>query len=178
MKIKRQHTARVQGRMTVVGVFDDDQLAEQAIRELSRVGFGESQIRVSLRGGHEWRVERGTEQEAHAGSSPLAGSGSVGLAGVSVLAAFVPLIGSAFAAGTSDGTISSAVAAAGVASVVGALIGAGVPAHEARYYRDEFEAGRTIVTVAAGSREREARAILRRHGSYDMISGILSSKVS
>jgi len=64
--------------------------------------------------------------------------------------------------------LSNAAAGAGIAGLVGALIGAGVPEHEARYYHQEFEAGRTIVTVHADGRADEAMAILRRFGAYDM----------
>ena len=46
--------------------------------------------------------------------------------------------------------------------LVGALVGAGVPEHEAKYYHEEFEAGRTIVTVTANGRADEATAILRQ----------------
>jgi hypothetical protein len=49
-------------------------------------------------------------------------------------------------------------------------VGAGIPEHEAKYYQTEFEAGRAIVTVNAGSRSDEAIDILRRCGGYDMSS--------
>ena len=67
--------------------------------------------------------------------------------------------------GPPDGTVS------GVAGLVGALVGSGVPEHEAKYYHDEFEAGRTIVTVNADGRYDEAANILRMAGGYDMSKG-------
>jgi hypothetical protein len=52
--------------------------------------------------------------------------------------------------------------------VLGALIGLGIPEEEAVFYRDEFEAGRVLVTVRAGDRASESAAVLRRHGAYDV----------
>ena len=46
----------------------------------------------------------------------------------------------------------------------------GVPEEEARYYDEEFQAGRTLVTVKANARYQEAAAILRRHEAYDVES--------
>jgi hypothetical protein len=80
--------------------------------------------------------------------------------------------------GCTDGTVAAAPATAVDAGLVGVLAGAGMPEHEARYYQDELEAGRAIVTVSAHRRAPQARAILRRHGSYDMLSGILSPEVT
>lgn len=51
---------------------------------------------------------------------------------------------------------------------MGALIGLGVPEEEAHYYESEFNEGRILVTVKAGSRFTEARDVLFRHGAYDV----------
>ena len=40
--------------------------------------------------------------------------------------------------------------------------------YEARYYEEEFHAGRTLVTVQADGRIDDAQAIMRRHGAYDI----------
>jgi uncharacterized protein (TIGR02271 family) len=82
----------------------------------------------------------------------------------------IPVIGPAIAAGTLGVILSNAAAGAGIVGLIGALIGAGVPEHEAQYYQEEFEAGRTIVTVAADGRADQATTIMRRHGAYDMSS--------
>ena len=108
------------------------------------------------------------EQHSDCATSPLTALVSSEMcADVGVLAAPLPTLGPPV-------DRAGATAGAGVPGLLGMLVGAGVPEPEARYYRDEFEAGRTIVAVTAGSRRQEARAILRRHGSYDMLSGILS----
>ena len=90
------------------------------------------------------------------------------LAGLGVLSGVIPVIGPAIAGGTLGIILSNAAAGAGVGGLVGALAGAGIPEDEAHYYQDEFEAGRTIVTVQADGRADEAMAIFRRYGAYDM----------
>ena len=112
--------------------------------------------------------------DSHAGSGAIAGAltglGLGALAGLGVLAGVIPVVGPAIAAGTLGVILSNAAAGAGIVGVAGALIGAGVPEHEAKYYHEEFEAGRTIVTVTADGQADEATAILRRHGAYDVSS--------
>ena len=90
------------------------------------------------------------------------------LAGLGVLSGVIPVIGPAIAAGTLGIILTNAAAGAGIGGLVGALAGAGIPEDEAHYYQGEFEAGRTIVTVEAGGRADEARAILYRYDAYDM----------
>lgn len=46
------------------------------------------------------------------------------------------------------------------------LVKMGVPPEDARYYQNEFEAGRAIVAVQANGRMQEATNILVRHGGY------------
>lgn len=48
-------------------------------------------------------------------------------------------------------------------AMLGALTGMGVPEQEAAYFAERFRAGQTILTVRAGERREEARAIMRRH---------------
>lgn len=175
MKVQSQHFERGPQRTTVVGVFDDNHLAGQAISELSNVGFRENQICVSFRDGQEVRDQPDKTSSAHAGAFRLTGFVPGDLAGERLVAGIMALVDPVGAAGASGAVLSNPpTAEIGIAGLIGVLAGAGVPEHEARYYRDEFEAGRTIITVTAGSRGREAKAILRRHGSYDMNSGILS----
>ena len=77
--------------------------------------------------------------------------------------------------GVGDGSKEAHVKKGAIAGVatgagVGALIGLGIPEEEASYYEREFKAGRTLVTVNAGSRVPEAQAILVEKGGYDMRS--------
>jgi hypothetical protein len=160
-------------RSTVVGVFEDRQRADEAVRELRAAGFAEDQIGIAMRRDESWGdVESEKEEGSHAGEGALAGVlaglGLGAVAGMGVLAGVIPVIGPAIAGGTLGVILSNAAAGAGIAGLAGALIGAGIPDEEARYYEDELKAGRTVVTVRADGRADEATAILRRLGAYDM----------
>lgn len=163
-----------QPRSTVVGVFEDRLQANQAVTELHEAGFTDKQIGVALKHAESDGDIAATGTDSHAGSGALTGAltglGLGALAGLGVLAGVVPVVGPAIAAGTLGVILSNAAAGAGIVGLVGALVGAGIPEHEAKYYHDEFEAGRAIVTVNVGSRSDEAAAILRRNGAYDMSS--------
>jgi hypothetical protein len=167
-----EFTMNTQQRSTVVGVFEERLHANQAITELHQAGFTEAQIGVAMRHAEGVADSADTEHDSQAGSGALTGAltglGLGALAGLGVLAGVIPVVGPAIAAGTLGVILSNAAAGAGIAGLVGALVGAGLPEHEAKYYQDEFEAGRVIVTVNAASRADEAAAILRRCGAYDM----------
>lgn len=159
-------------RSTVVGVFEDRRKADQAVIDLKQAGFTDSQIGVAMR--HDAAAEAGTTDESYAAegatTGALTGLGLGALAGLGVLSGVIPVIGPAIAGGTLGILFSNAMAGAAVAGLTGALVGAGIPEEEAGYYHNEFESGRTIVTVNAGSRCDEAKAILRNAGGYDMSS--------
>ncbi len=164
----------VQNKSTIVGVFEDRQQADKAVGELLKGGFRQDQIGVAMQ--HDESVagapSAADADGSHAGSGAtagvLTGLGLGALAGLGVLAGVIPVVGPAIAAGTLGVVLSNAAAGAGIAGLVGALIGAGVPEHEAKYYHEELEAGRTIVTVTADGKADEATAILRKFGAYDM----------
>ncbi|MDG3004492.1 hypothetical protein [Paludisphaera mucosa] len=158
---------------TIVGVFEDRRHANQAITELAEAGFTDQQIGVATR--HTADAATGVAEtaggsavESGALTGALAGLGLGALAGLGVLSGVIPIIGPAIMAGTLGVVLSNAAAGAGVAGLVGALVGSGIPEEEATYYQSEFEAGRTVVTVAAGERAAEASAIFRKYGAYDM----------
>jgi len=162
-----------QTRSTIVGVFEDRYQADKAVSDLQQAGFRQDQIGVAMRhteGATGTSTADDVDSEAGSGAmtGALAGLGLGALTGLGVLAGVVPVVGPAIAAGTLGVILSNAAAGAGIAGLVGALIGAGIPEDEAKYYHEEFESGRTIVTVTAANRADEAMAIMRRHGAYDM----------
>lgn len=168
--------AAVQQRSTVVGVFEDRHQADKAVSELLKAGFRQDQIGLAMRHdeGAAGTAATADDDDSHAGSGAvtgaLAGLGLGALAGLGVLAGVIPIIGPAIAAGTLGVILTNAAAGAGIVGLVGALVGAGVPEHEAKYYHEEFEAGRTIVTVTADGRASEATDVMQRYGAYDMTS--------
>src|SRR5271170_3231918 len=106
--------------MTVVGVFDDRLLADQAVTELTNAGFGDREIGV---------VNAACERH-------------------------FTVIGRASTVMNSEVEAATPESGASKVGLVGLLMGAGVPEHEARYYHDECDAGRTLITVIAGGRSR------------------------
>ena len=171
MTMKQQPMTRPQ-KTTIVGVFNERDAAEQAIDDLYKAGFHDDEIGFAVRHDDgstgEITEEHDTHAESGAVTGALTGLGVGALTGLGVLAGVIPVIGPAVAAGTLGVILSNAAAGAGIAGLVGALIGAGIPEHEAKYYQDEFEAGRTIVTVTTDVRSSDAAMILRRCGAYDM----------
>ncbi len=160
----------------VVGIFEDRTQADKAVNELMKAGFRKDQIGVAMRHDEEKKTGRHAKaadtDETYAGTGAvtgvLTGLGLGAIAGLGVLAGVVPVIGPAITAGTLGIVLSNAAAGAGIVGVLGALIGAGVPEEEAKYYHEEFEAGRTIVTVTTPDRTEEARTIMRDYGAYDI----------
>jgi hypothetical protein len=53
-------------------------------------------------------------------------------------------------------------------SIVDELKGLGAPDDEARYYQNELDSGRIIVSVQADGRQEDAREILESNGAYDI----------
>ena len=162
-------------RTTAIAIFDDRIQAQRAIAELNRAGFTEKEIGVTARdmGEADGGVTDGgkkTHAKEGAIAGVAAGAGVGALWGLGILAGVLPGIGTAIAGGTLAAILSSAAAGAATAGVAGTLIGLGIPEDEAKYYDQEFRAGRVVVTVDAGSRYQEAQAILTRNSGYDMLS--------
>jgi uncharacterized protein (TIGR02271 family) len=155
-------------RTTVIAVFDDRGQAQQAIDQLKRAGFTEKEIGVTARDGEVGDVARGDKGETHAKEGAIAGvatgAGVGALWGLGILAGVLPAIGPAIAGGTLAAILSSAAAGAATAGIAGTLIGLGIPEDEAKYYDQEFRAGRTVVTVQAMGRQAEAESILQQAG--------------
>lgn len=160
-------------RTTVVGVFRDRDDAERAIDELHRLGFRDDEIGFAVRGGdtNVSTTERATDKAADTGSGALSGAiAGAGIGGFIAAAAavLIPGFGPVVAGGILATVLGGAAVGAAAGGILGALIGLGVPEEEAHYYESEFNQGRIIVTVKAGSRFNEARDVLFRHGAYDV----------
>jgi len=159
-------------RTTVVGVFQDRTDADRAVDELRKAGFRNEQIGVVAKRDESYGDVAASDEGSEAGTGALAGivagAGIGGLVGLGIIAGVIPVLGPVIAGGTLATILANAAGGAAIAGVAGALIGAGVPEHETEYYKGEFEAGRTIVTVQCEGRAAEAMQILRRHNSYDI----------
>lgn len=158
-------------RTTVAAAFASAEDARRATRALKEAGFPEDQIGVASTNRDNAELTEETEGATHAGEGALAGAaagaGVGALWGLGILAGVLPAIGPAIAGGTLAVILSSAAAGAAAAGLAGALIGMGFTKDEAEFYEGEMKAGRTIVTVDAGSRRDEAVRLLRNFGGYD-----------
>ncbi len=169
---------------TVIGVFQDHDQARNAIRALKDAGFAEDQIGVASSKHEGLKATRDDDvsDESYAGEGAVtgvaAGAGLGALWGLGILAGALPAIGPAIAGGTLAVILSSAAAGAAAAGLTGALIGMGISKEEAEYYESEMKAGRTIVTVNAGSRRNEALAVMQQFGGYDMSNRMAATRES
>ncbi len=157
---------------TVVGVFDEQSDADEAIIDLGKAGFSSEQIGVVARNPEGKAVARNRgDSETHAGNGAVtgavAGAGIGGLVGLGVLAGIIPVIGPAIAAGTLGVILSNAAGGATLAGLGGALMGWGVPEEHAKYYDGQLQSGRVVVTVHAEDDCDKARTIMESHGGYN-----------
>ena len=167
-------------RSTVIGVFEDRDHAVAAIRDLYNAGFPEDRIGIARRGADGDMVNAGAipQQAAPAetgiGSTTGAVAGAVagasmgGLVGLGILAGVIPAIGPVIAGGTLAAVLANAAGGAAIGGVLGTLTGESYPQEEANYYQAEFEAGRTIVTVDAGTRRTDAMSVIALNGGYNL----------
>jgi len=168
----------IAGRRTIVGVFENRDDAERAIRQLKDAGFSGEQIGIAMRDRNaQGQLVEDTGTHAAEGAVTGAVGGGIlgGLAGllIGIGALAIPGIGPVVAGGalaTAFGTAAgTAVAGAGIGAaaggIVGALVGMGVPEDEARYFETGFRSGGILVSVNAESRAMEALAILERNGA-------------
>lgn len=149
------HTTTKQG--TAVGVFRDEDRAQEAVRALRQAGFTESQISVVSRHNPD-----GTPSDAAGGAA----SGAASLWSLGISFGFIPVIGPILAAGPIAAALLSAAGGGGGGGIVGSLVGMGMSEDDATYYEDEFKSGRTLVTVKDDDRTDDAWSILQRHGAY------------
>jgi uncharacterized protein (TIGR02271 family) len=161
---------------TIVGVFQDQHQARQAVDELRRAGFREDQIGVvgpdgTTTGGTKVGSDEGTSTAVGAATGVAAGAGVGALWALGIAANVLPAIGPVISGGILASVLASAAGAAAAGGIVGALVGFGLSEEDAHYYEGELKAGRTLVTVQADRREDEARAILERFGGYGRHSG-------
>ena len=135
--------------VTVAGVFQSATDAEKAVHELRRAGFRGGQV----------QTHHAAEPEPHPTPAEAAVPGGVvgGVVGaVAVVTGAIPVVGPLLATGLVAGVAGTAAGAA-----AGTLMsGAETPA-----YARHLTEGRTVVTVRALTRHREAGAVLTRCGA-------------
>ena len=179
----KQTTSSSTHQGTVVGLFHERRNAEAAIADLERAGFKDDQIGYAAHGPNGDSATSGragdtaVTTDTGPGSGALSGAMTGGVLGgiLGALASLaIPGVGPVVAAGILGPILGGAAAGAGIGAVGGGLVGGlvttGVSEEDARYYDEQFRGGRSLVTVRAGDRAAEARAIIQRHGGHDRSS--------
>ena len=136
----------------LVGVYDNEQDAIQAVEDLKRQGYSTDDISVISKNEdevHDVNDATGTKTEeglaAGAATGGVLGGLTGLLAGIGALA--IPGIGPIVAAGPIAATLTGAAVGAGAGGLAGALIGMGIPEDEAERYEGYVKEGKILVVV-------------------------------
>jgi len=151
----------------IIGLFNTQVMANSALRDLRANGFAEENLGLVVKdlehGGvlstaeadMALRPERVTEDAVAGGLLGGAIGAFLAVSGALVIPGIGPFIA---------GGILVTLLGGGAGWLVGGLAGLGIPEEDARYYQEQVESGRALVTVLAGDREEDAVRILLRHG--------------
>ncbi|CAI6034809.1 hypothetical protein PAECIP112173_00779 [Paenibacillus sp. JJ-100] len=142
----------------IVGVFNTEREASQAIESLKAEGFTSDEISVVTQDRDELkaiREETGTKAPegvaAGAATGGVLGGVAGLLAGIGALA--VPGIGPILAAGPIAAAFTGAAVGAGAGGLVGGLVGLGIPEEDARQYEEYVQNGKILLLVDSTDRD-------------------------
>jgi hypothetical protein len=167
----------------IVGLFDNPDSAETAVRALKAAGFVDEEIGIVMRNLSARVGEDGGEQAGSGAGEDAAAGAASGAATGGVVGGLLGLLGSLLLPGVgpivAGGVLGSALVGAGAGAatggLLGGLIGMGVPADEAQHFERGVREGRILLTLRAqGERADTARQLMRRHGADLGPSGALA----
>jgi uncharacterized membrane protein len=167
---------------TVIGVFDNRELADETIIRLNKMGYKAQDISVMLKNGLDKIEERkigtkGGNTAKGAATGALSGGIIGGLTGLSVGAGLITIpgfgailiagplaaaLGLAGAAATAVSGIATGILAGGIA---GTLIGLGIPEEVAHIYERRVKEG--AIFVAVPIKEPDESRVLQTFRRYD-----------
>lgn len=149
----------------VIGVFEQESQAEQAVAELWRAGFAPDRIDMANR---RIGVVRGTprlqfQQDAAEGATAgaVAGATAGAVAGL-VAGSLLPGVGTVL------GGIGGAALGAAGGTFLGPFVAMEISEEDATHYSQAMEQGRSLVIVRQIGRMDDAREILRAHGGCEL----------
>ena len=156
---------------TVVGVFESENQAKEAINELKRKGFDEREISLIAREKREGTEEEDemTMAEQDLGDGMLTGGALGGLAGIlaGAGALLIPGVGPIIAAGPLAAFLSGVVGG----GLVGGLVDYGIPEDRGRHFEERVKQGGILVTLKASDNEvSQAIEVLSLYGADDIES--------
>lgn len=164
----------------ITAVFDSEEHAEMAVRDLRDLGISDDRLSIVARhregrggGAVAEETREGEDMGSGAGRGAATGAGIGALFGLA--AALIPGIGPFITAGflaellgaTAGGIASGAIVGGTAGAVAGALARAGYSEDEARYYGDAVERGGVMVAVdmeGSNFSHAQVRRVLADHG--------------
>jgi hypothetical protein len=164
----------------VVGVFDNQAQAEQAILDLYRAGFPQDNIDMATRHEGVMKASPSPELKKDAADGALTGAlagASAGAVAGALAMMLVPGLGTVIGGGLLAGVLGGAALGAAGGTFLGPFVALEMSEEEARYYSGEVEQGRTVVIVQTPDRAAEARSILQRHGGRERAAGTATQPV-
>jgi len=154
----------------VIGLFGDQEGAEQAVRDLKEEGFDQE---ISLIAKEENEGQENMESEVVALEEQDLSEGTVtggvigGVAGLlaGAGALLIPGIGPVIAAGPLASTLAGIV----TGGIAGGLVDYGVPEERGEYYEEQVRQGNMLLTLkSTDDNVNEAASILRANGAEDV----------
>ncbi|WP_423800101.1 general stress protein [Neobacillus sp. SAB-20_R2A] len=153
----------------VVGVYDTEQEAINAIDRLLDQGYHKNEISMIGKNVEQVSVDTGTaiEETAATGAAVCGVLGGIPglLAGAGALA--IPGIGPLVAAGPIAAGLMGAITGAGIGGLTGAFVGMGIPHEEAESYEKSVKEGKIIVLVEKRCDNRNDRNYLHEDTELD-----------
>ncbi|HEY7315650.1 MAG TPA: hypothetical protein VH643_40350 [Gemmataceae bacterium] len=149
----------------VIGVFEQEAQAEQAVSALWRAGFAPDRIDMANRrmgivaGTPRLQFQKDAADGATTGA--VAGAGAGAVAGA-VAGSILPGVGTVL------GGIGGAALGAAGGTFLGPFLAMEISEDDARHYSNAIDQGRTLVIVRQIGRIDEARDILREHGGAEL----------
>src|SRR5918911_1724433 len=157
----------------VVGVFDTQAQAEQAILDLYRAGFPQDNIDMATRHEGVMKASPSPELKKDAADGALTGAvagASAGAVAGALAMMLVPGLGAVIGGGLLAGVLGGAALGAAGGTFLGPFVAMKMDEGEARDYARAVEEGRTVVMVYTTDRAPEAKSILERAGSREVRS--------
>lgn len=150
----------------VIGYFEDNGQAEQALRELKGKGFHE----ISILGNEKGDQSGGRDTSRSSSilsSGTMTGGALGGLAGLAMGAGAltIPGIGPILALGPLAMTLGGAI----TGGVAGALVDYGIPKDQSEFYESKIKEGNTVMVLKADEHQiDEVARVMRNFGAKDV----------
>jgi hypothetical protein len=158
---------------TITYIYDDPDLAHQAVSALESAGFTSSEISIVRQDSDDGLVTGREGDSVADGATTGASLGLAAGAGAGLLASLgiiaIPGLGPLVAAGVLATTLAAGAAGAVGGGIIGALVDYGISEEDAPVYAEGLRRGGTLVSVRVDdSRVDEAELILQRFSPVDI----------